>query len=541
MDNLLQKVLVFLTKPESELSIAFLAIFFVCFIYGLYQVISCYRKLSNFAKNAPTEYEKVKEKYTPNIFIQKFEHVIEAKEIKFEDMPNVFVSIGILGTFLGLGVAIQGAAALLNTDKVDLTQLNSVLSVIAFKFQTSVWGTCFSLIFQKLIIENYFVGKRRLIGKTTEELYENEISTRTTLERQLAELRDMQVNFNQYVGNSALFIEHTQDFGNRVQLLKENLNSFNQQLMDCLNTNQKLLTEHQVSVQKLNSDVLNEGFKQIDDINQKHREFQEQMTYLIAHKLEVWQKVFMRSENDYAMETQSALRKMLNETLEQARVEYSDSVRKMGDALEGFNDVLGNLNSQIDRIHQEVIQEHSKYAEINKETYKQVGKNIKATGNDYKSKIEQAYRDIKDICNSIDQTLHDTHESYNQTVVNLQNTLSRIEQKNIEFQSRYKKEDNEYREELLKQLDGLRKAIQEDLLNEQKTTNAMLKQQVKIITENISLCLKDDEEKVFQTKPAKLAKEKDIQAKPVKALKGKKDNTVISTIPEFLGFLKPKK
>ena len=87
----------------------------------------------------------------------------------------------------------------------------------------------------------------------------------------------------------------------------------------------------------------------------------------------------------------------------------------------------------------------------------------------------------------------------------------------------------------------MRKAIQEDILNEQKTTNAMLKQQEKLMKENITLYKKDDEEKNIQTKPANLTKEKVIQAKPVNAAKEKKDNTVKSALPELLGFLKPKK
>lgn len=574
MDNLLQKVFVFLTKPESELSIVFLVIFFMCFVYGVLHAFFCYRKIKDFSNNAIVEYEKVKEKYTPNVYINNFNRLMKTKEIKFEDLPNIFVSIGILGTFLGLGVAIQGAATLLNTDKVDLSQLNSVLSVIAFKFQTSVWGTCFSLVFQKLISENYYVKKSSAIRAITETLYENEISYRTTLEHQLAELRDMQENFNQYVGNSALFISHTQDFGNRVQLLKENLNSFNQQLISCLNENQIALANHQGKLQQLNCDALKQGFDKIEAINQRNNEFHDAMEFEIADKLETWQKVFLRSENDYAKETQVALRKMLCETLDKAHADYSASVRKMGEAIEKLDSVLNGLDNQIAKIHTEILEEHSKYAKINKDTYKKVGNSIITTETSYQNKIDKAYNEIKDLCKNIKESLLGAQDNYKQTLEDIKQTLEQLDKKSSIMQTKVEKEEKAFRKELLKKLDDAQESngkipekldsavdrinsvstelkkitasiktndksleicqilndikreqasFQNNLLNEKIVANAMLTQQKEMPLKNT-----DDSPQINTSKKSKSNNAKKEKEKPA------------DTMPFFMNFLRPK-
>ncbi len=191
MDDLLLKVFNFLVIPESSLSIVFLVLFAVCFLYGILKVVDCRRSLQDFHDNGLANYQQEMYRLNQRQFMNKFISALSAKEVKITDMPNIFVSIGILGTFLGLGVAIHGAADLLNADRVDLMQLNSVLSVIAFKFQTSVWGTCFSLIFQKFILEPYFVYRQKQLGEVETAIYADAVNQSTAMQWQLAELQGM--------------------------------------------------------------------------------------------------------------------------------------------------------------------------------------------------------------------------------------------------------------------------------------------------------------------------------------------------------------
>ena len=64
-----------------------------------------------------------------------------------ERLPGVFITIGLLGTFLGLGLAVTDAAKVLASSTIDPSKLfGDVLQPIGFKFRVSVWGILFSLL-----------------------------------------------------------------------------------------------------------------------------------------------------------------------------------------------------------------------------------------------------------------------------------------------------------------------------------------------------------------------------------------------------------
>ena len=192
--GLLLKAVEFLFVPESSLSIIFLLIFIGLFIYGLSTIGNCKKALESYRDNCGTQYEEERSRVNQKQFLSRICAAMAAKEVPVVDLPNMFVSIGILGTFIGLGVAIHGAADLLSADKVDLNKLNEVLNVIAFKFQTSVWGTVFSLVFQKFIAEPYFVVKQGMIGEIENTIYVDAVNPAKAMEWQLAELQGMHAN-----------------------------------------------------------------------------------------------------------------------------------------------------------------------------------------------------------------------------------------------------------------------------------------------------------------------------------------------------------
>jgi len=64
-------------------------------------------------------------------------------------VPSVLVTIGILGTFMGIGLAVQKSLPLLDEhSRVPVAHaLSELLGAIRFKFQTSGWGIVLSLLF----------------------------------------------------------------------------------------------------------------------------------------------------------------------------------------------------------------------------------------------------------------------------------------------------------------------------------------------------------------------------------------------------------
>ena len=171
MDNLLLKTIEFFFIPEAALSVIFLIVFIAIFLLGIKWRRYCRSVLSQLKENAVHDYGEIQNKLSPQMFLQTRLAVLTDEESRIGELPNVFVSVGILATFLGLGVAIQGAADLLHEDTVDLMKLIDVLGVIAFKFQTSIWGVCFSLIFQRFFVDSYFSQRQDVIDELTAALY----------------------------------------------------------------------------------------------------------------------------------------------------------------------------------------------------------------------------------------------------------------------------------------------------------------------------------------------------------------------------------
>lgn len=68
----------------------------------------------------------------------------------FGPVPGILVTLGILGTFIGIGIAISHAIPALkqgsNPEDVQ-TALSALLEAVKFKFQTSAFGILFSLLF----------------------------------------------------------------------------------------------------------------------------------------------------------------------------------------------------------------------------------------------------------------------------------------------------------------------------------------------------------------------------------------------------------
>ena len=176
VDDLLLKTVQFFFVPEAILSVIFLLIFIGMFLLGLKWVKHCRKALTILQEQAVSDYVNIQNKLTPQAFLRIRLSVLNDVENRLEELPSTFINVGILATFLGLGVAIQGAADLLHESVMDLTRLTDVLSVIAFKFQTSVWGICFSLIFQKFFVDTYFSARQDLIDELTEALFARRVT-----------------------------------------------------------------------------------------------------------------------------------------------------------------------------------------------------------------------------------------------------------------------------------------------------------------------------------------------------------------------------
>ncbi len=74
----------------------------------------------------------------------------ERAKQRIAPFPGALVTLGILGTFLGIGMAVKNAIPALehgNSPQQVQDALRALLEAVQFKFQTSAWGILFSLAF----------------------------------------------------------------------------------------------------------------------------------------------------------------------------------------------------------------------------------------------------------------------------------------------------------------------------------------------------------------------------------------------------------
>lgn len=352
--------------------VLFLIIFVALFVFGIWLYQKCRGELNNLNENAETLYDSVRNKFSPDAFLRASTEKFSASEAIMEGIPDTFVTIGILATFIGLGVAIQSAAAILNpdlnaksvSDMSNLQDLISLLSVIAFKFQTSVWGIFFSLVFRRFIVERYFMYRQDVLDAIRNRLYLNERDgIRTLLEKQndflqrqadyQKTLDDSRSNlFNDFIATQ--HAEHSESI--------EQQSALNQNLLDGISALQKSLLDSQTQHLEYQKKINAVQIKQLNDFaatfTTTQRNFQQAMTTQFGNlqtamlKAQGQTQAILNSQLDEI----SAIHTGLNENVRlfkemTASVNlFSETAQKFSDDVFFFTTFLDKTQSQFDEI-----------------------------------------------------------------------------------------------------------------------------------------------------------------------------------------------
>lgn len=444
MQNLLQSAVEFIFQPESGFSILFLVIFIVCFGYGIYVKQYCEKQWQAFGENAQKDYEAVKDHFLPDAFVNLVQKTVSVKENKLQDLPNVFVTIGILGTFIGLGIAIKGAAALLNDNNIDISKLNAVLGVIAFKFQISVWGTIFSLTFQKVISEPYFEKKQYVITDVLRSLYNNESAMRTILERQLEvssangqtsekqlkELEDMQNNFHSYVDLAAEFAKNVNQFS-------DNVNIYHQQMLSAIEKTTADLIAEQENVKESAQDAVKEFISRVNAMYAKIDEGQQSMSAMqqdihvdVVRSIEVLQKIFVRSEDKYMKDAQDRFNSMLKSSLMAIHSEYIDAAHKLSIVVDNLNKELGGIDTGVTSLRQEFMTEHGLFCSTMKEAI--------SLEKLHRERVQECYANMEKIWASMAESTKRSSHEFQEFAAGVKNELNSLGNKMSDKQSELK-------------------------------------------------------------------------------------------------------
>lgn len=394
------------------MSIAFLIIFILMFIWG-YKI---YRKgkdtLEILMEKAPSDYMLLKKKMSPELYLKRKFATLSDEEGRLEGLPNSFVSVGILATFIGLGVAIQGAASLLNESTIDLTKMTDVLGVIAFKFQTSIWGIAFSLLFQNLLVDRYFGRKQDIWDDLILELYNMEgESSRLLLERQNVMLEDafaQQAKCNQE--------REARIFGeiNNLKISMQNITEIMKEYTKASMEFGDIASDFDKDVKKLNINT-NERLEQINqtmiaiDTNNHDflNKFDIKATEALANILyekEGYQKIFVRTSKEYIGDVREAV----NELLEDNRQQIHDTYHT---AVENLNTVVSEVNGSIEQINQSTQKIDSSVQKMQK-AITAIHKSSEAATNNMNQAVKTAGDDLSEFVVQYTNALQTMNEKF---------------------------------------------------------------------------------------------------------------------------------
>lgn len=231
------------------------------------------------------------------------DEVSEAAETKSEKlanaMPSILLTVGLLGTFIGLGIALDKASTILsNTNSVGNTedqmiQLMAMLDGLGAKFKTSTWGLSAFILLKFILSFIGYEGKRLdwSASKVKEDLDNFQVSkkeekelTNTQLSNQLDRLTssitktllDTQTENKQQLINLSNFTQEVVNYFASERLIKSE--RFNKKIKDNDAKHESSIAFFTEEFKKLQNTYTTESEKikqSIIDITEKNKDQQE--------------------------------------------------------------------------------------------------------------------------------------------------------------------------------------------------------------------------------------------------------------------------
>lgn len=150
----IEEVVQFLFSPKA-LTLPFLVVMIIVGAagagVGVINLMRFYARLRIGSSTYADEAQGLQTKFDPEAFLRLVTRPQTVVRVVSAPGP-ILLTLGILGTFLGLGLALSGASEMFGSDPAaNVSALKGVLSAVCFKFQTSAWGVLLSLVFTTFV------------------------------------------------------------------------------------------------------------------------------------------------------------------------------------------------------------------------------------------------------------------------------------------------------------------------------------------------------------------------------------------------------
>lgn len=390
-------------------------------------------------------------------------------------MPGMLLIIGLLGTFVGLGIALNSASEVLasaNTSGMDTAMVNlmKLMEGLGAKFKTSTWGLlCFIVLnvlfnafgfkekrlawaIQKVRSQNE--SKNAQLNQLENEKYEKLLSILGQIGQQIqTDNQDLLQFFksgqerqesyqNQFLEQYIATNEASQqliDKNSQTQIkeLRANLIAIQELQRQSQNNNNELIT-HLANQNQEVVKTLNEGFdKHIQQIridSQNNLDELKNITHSLSEGFKSNLSQLQEDSNkslielqkiaDYNEQTQKAMQNFVDKTVS-SMASIGESANKMGESAEAVGQSANDLNAVVQNLKSEL-------GDVMSMIKKDLGETIGDMSENFKENISQMSNSIQDnmaqMSNSMSNATQGIENAVENLSVNVGDTMTEVTQ-----------------------------------------------------------------------------------------------------------------
>ena len=325
-----------------------------------------------------------------------------------EIMPSMLLIVGLLGTFLGLGIALNKASTVLamaDTAGMDsaMTQLMGLMDGLGAKFKTSTWGIlCFIIL--TLLFNVFGFQEKRLVWavkKVREEAQAKEMVLNSKeLERHQIMIETLKSIDNNAQQHSQLLVdsimslqkENAKELSNNFLIfgqIRNDINNNKRELVDSLNKAQEYsLSKYEALFGQVQSSLDNNN--EIATKNAK-----DNITEL--QKIASYNKSTQKSMQDFVEKTADSMA-----SIGSSADKMAVAATAVGSSAEGLNDVVENLRNELEGVMSMIKQDLS-------ETISNMGNSFEENMSTMSKSMGQATlgisKAVDELSTSVDETM----------------------------------------------------------------------------------------------------------------------------------------
>lgn len=445
-------------------------------------------------------------------------------------MPSLLLVVGLLGTFIGLGMALNNASnvlASIDTVGIDgaMGQLTGMMEGLGAKFKTSTWGIlCFVLL--NILFNARAYDDRRLewvIGKIQEDSQEKQKRNAGLEEKKynglIGAIKAIQNDNNQQQERLASTLHNLVDkvlqssnnnnqsliteIKNSIDLLDKNTCFAIQSVSDAItniekavNVNHKNLVDNLVSnIEFINENIAKAiiGLSENLDSSSRSIEDTSKQTLVQLEKIADYNEATQRSMSDFVDKTVDSM------------ASIGDSAKQMGDAATAVGSSARELNAVIENLQGELAQVVQMIKEDLGDTIADMGQSFEQNMGNMASTMEEATtgiaQSVKLLSSSIDNTLTSTQQAIESSmgvqadaITNFDATADTLNEQTIKVTTLVEKLTNDLQQSLRsvatanKQISSLVKGFESVSQKDERLTNSVAK-----LAESIEQSVKDED------------------------------------------------